>query len=348
MNRKDHNNMNEANITNTNQHQIQEKSLIIVHNICQIGFLNYSHELSSQLEYWIKTVQSLLDQDYKNYKIVISGCMVKPESKIALINRFGNKICYNFIDKIYTHNITFNKTIEKMVNHYGEHDGYIWIDSGIHCVGHRNVLSEINIRLKTNRYGIINIETETDAGWDMILGPGVKSYNFQGKDFIQPLKTCIPLHFACFSNELKKVYDRLLPDVWRVGGNEFILPYMSATINKQTVIIKDLKVHHALGFNGGGSGFPAPANEYQQCDFLFGLTIQNVINKDEMRKTGMGFDDLDWGVHSEAHVIHNPELFTNEEFAIKHEELKNYILTYFYLPSNLLDYNSINCQFISN
>lgn len=324
----------------------QEK-LLIIFNICEIKFQNYRGEPSSQLDYWAKSINSLLDQNYQNHTIVVSGCRITTRSKLELRRIFGNKICYNFIDEIYTLNITFNKTIEMMINRYGEYDGYLYVDSGMNCIGHSNVMSEINIRAQTKQYGVIMVEPDSDQGWDMILEPGVTSYNFQGKDFIQPLGTIFALHFWYFSKDLRKAYNRLMPDVYRVGGSEFIYPYMCSAIHVKSIIIKDLILHHAHGFDGSSSGFRHSEIVPQHCDFLYGLTIHDVILNDEIKATGMGYDDLQSGPYF-ARVPHNKDLFTKEGFAIKANELREYIKTHLFLKPIQLDYNTIQCEFIPN
>jgi len=323
---------------------LPQSKMLIIFNICQIKFQNYKSEPGGQVEYWCKSINSILNQDYKNHTIVISGCVISPIAKKQLRDTFGDKVCYNFMDEIYTVNITSNKSADKMIEHYGEYDGYVWVDSGVHCIGHSNVLSEINIRSQTKKYGLIYVETETDFGWDMTLGPGIASHDFNGEDFIQPIGTILVAHFAYYSNEMRKIYGKILPDVFEVGGTEFITPYMCYAAKLKPVVIRDLKLYHAMGFDGSSSGFNTAIG---QMGFLYGLKAEDVVLNDEVKNSGVGYDDLPWGPHC-LHVPHKKEAFNEEGFAKNPEMMQQCIKNHFFLNPSRFDYNSIKCEFIPN
>jgi hypothetical protein len=66
--------------------------------------------------------------------------------------------------------------------------------------------------------------------------------------------------------------------------------------------------------------------------------------KDKMMELGMGYDDLAWGPHYESFVPHNKDMFDAEGFAIKDEEMRNYIKEHFYLSPAKFDYSTVHCE----
>jgi hypothetical protein len=331
----------------------RNKKLLVVYNVCQLTFRNWSKEnVKSQVDYWIQCIDSLLAQNHDNFDIIISGCAIRPETKNILMGRFKNKVSYNFIDKTLTCFITMNKAIELMIQHKEEYDGYVYIDSGVDCGKTTTILSEMDKRGQNGNISIVAVDVDNDGGRDMIFGssPGIKwteNPGNIGKDLIVPIGRLQNMHFQYFHRSIKDAYGKVLPDVHRTGGIEWLFSYMAAALHTNFVILQDVIVHHATAFDGGSAGFPVVTEIPMHYDFLYGLTCEDIFYNDEARACGFGYDDL-FGFGNVKCLLHNPNLFTPEGYAVKAEELKNFLKTHFYLQPDRFDYSKIQCEFVGN
>ena len=95
--------------------------LLVVYNTCGIKCDN--------TDWYIKCINSLLEQDFDDYRVVLSSCMNGPECFKRVYDTFGNKISYCYHAEPHTVNITFNKTVQECVNRFGEFEGYLYVDS---------------------------------------------------------------------------------------------------------------------------------------------------------------------------------------------------------------------------
>src|SRR5687768_7374657 len=100
------------------------KKMHVVFNTCGITKKENS-------AYYIKAIQSILDQDFDDFTVVMSSCLNSEETRSKVISEFGDKIKYNFIDYTLPVNVTFNHAVLQTVERFGEADCYTYIDSGV-------------------------------------------------------------------------------------------------------------------------------------------------------------------------------------------------------------------------
>ena len=63
--------------------------------------------------------------------------------------KYKNKAFFNFIDCRLPVNITFNHTVNKIVEKIGRYDGYVYFDSGVNIGEDKHYLKEIDDRFST-------------------------------------------------------------------------------------------------------------------------------------------------------------------------------------------------------
>ena len=101
-----------------------KNKLLVVYNTCGVKAEN--------IEYYTASIDSILEQDFEDCKVVVSMFKNSFECKKALAQKFGNKISYVFYDEgILSINQTFNKTVQICVEKFGKFEGYLYVDSGV-------------------------------------------------------------------------------------------------------------------------------------------------------------------------------------------------------------------------
>lgn len=81
-------------------------------------------------------------------------------------------------------------------------------------------------------------------------------------------------------------------------------------------------------------------NPVRWDDCNFGRNIHDHIVNDTAKSLGLGYTE--WG--GESNMAHNPNLFTENGFAIN-PALKYYIKDFLYLKPHIFDYNRIKYEF---
>lgn len=290
-------------------------SYLVVYNICEIANANY--------EWYTKCIDNLLKLDYKKYHIAVSGCKTSDDTRKKLYERYKGKISFCFTENYLTTNVTFNLTVKKCVERFGSFDGYVYLNSGVNVTSNYNLLTEINNRINTNKYGVVTVQTDTDQT------------HVKDEDYIMPIgKNCNMYAFA-FTDELREAYNgKLIPDIFNVYCVETVISLLLAAIKKQWVVIKDITLTHNKEEEDN-----VPAN-YLGTEKLYSSVDVNELLNDPKAKE-VGIDDI----LTQKYIVHNPNFFTKAGYA-KKTELKNYINDKLFLSSEQLDYNHILNFFI--
>ena len=61
---------------------MNDKSILVIYNICGIKFNN--------IDMWLNHLEDIASQNYSNFKVAISGCVVSKDSQLKL-EEFKNK-----------------------------------------------------------------------------------------------------------------------------------------------------------------------------------------------------------------------------------------------------------------
>ena len=111
---------------------MEKNKLLVVYNTC--GFSG-----REPVDWYIDCIKNILAQDLEGTKVVLSSCGNSSETIKKLVSTFGRSISYNLIHDRITVNQSFNHTVAKCVERYGEFEGYLYIDSGINFRQDRTV-----------------------------------------------------------------------------------------------------------------------------------------------------------------------------------------------------------------
>ena len=175
---------------------------LVIYNICEIGKTN--------LEWYIQSIDNLLKIDYSKYDLAISGCMVTNNTKQELLKRYKDKIYINFIDCKLPLNITFNHTVNKIVEKVVYSDGAYWGDPDkMRFRSSVDIVKEIDKRYKTGKHELIWCQTDTDTGYHLFgMGSRGAPVYFYDHDFIVPVGKACNTHVSCFGDKWLQEYGR--------------------------------------------------------------------------------------------------------------------------------------------
>ncbi len=142
---------------------MNDRKILAVYNTCGIQRDN--------TKWYIESIKSLLAQDMEGARVALSSCRNSPECIRELYTIFGNKISYCLTPELHTVNITFNNTVQRCVEHYGEFDSYMYVDSGCTMDDQVNIFRLAHETMVNNDYGIVVIQTDTDEGLENLGHP---------------------------------------------------------------------------------------------------------------------------------------------------------------------------------
>ena len=339
-----------------------KNKLLVVYNTCGVCMMS-----SDITNYYIKSIEGLLEQDFKDCKIAVSMFKNSVSCKKALAQKFGNKISYIFYDEgTLSVNQTFNKTVQICVEKFGKFEGYLFIDSGItfgpHQTTHhpvhgaayyemdRTVLGKLYNTFKSGAYGITTAQVDWDAGFSTIgfkydAGPPAQ---IQGEDFIIPVGKAVNGHIQIYSNEMLEAFDnKIVPDVFAAFCTESVFSFLSAAVHQKWIIMKDTLVHHKGGLEGHGSSsaaFPKSSPTFGNSwnNLLFGRNAENFINDLDAIEAGFGYEECN------SIMLHKEDAFDENGFAKYPEKLKAVIKKYLFLSKEELDYDKISYNTLLN
>ena len=203
---------------------IIHNKILLVFNTCGIG-----GDSRAIAENYIKSIDSFIKQDFDGLHIVMSSCMNSIPCFKKVYDYFSNKISYCCYAEKLTVQTTFNATVRKMVEKYGEFEGYFYVDSGITFEGRTDIIKEAYERLRTNKYSIVTIQTDTDAGFNDFFPP-----KYTGPWPTSPGQTIssepkyhdyVSVHTDRYipSDQPTYIYETKFGDV-QITGEDFIMP----------------------------------------------------------------------------------------------------------------------------
>lgn len=296
--------------------------MIVVYNTCGIKRDN--------ADFYISSIESILRQKFDRFKIVVSSCLNSDGCRRDLAARFPfiPIICY---DNVLPVNVTFNRSVQLMVQKFGPAEGYFYLDSGVNLGDDLFVLEKLYSRLATNKYGIVAAQTDTDTGFEIFFN--VSRFD---KDFIVPIgKTC-NLHSQVYSNDYYLKYGfKLLSDVFRAFCSESINSFLVAAIQKQFVICGDVMLNHAISVDGRSAGFENPVydDSYDQ-PYIIDSILNRVLHPDAVA-AGLGYEEY-------RNILVSDKSQFDANYHCINDKLFPYMRENFFLKPHELDYNQIS------
>ena len=324
---------------------MNDRKLLAVYNTCGIQ--------SNNTDWYIESIDSLLKQDIQGLRVALSSCKNSPECIKKLFSTFGNKISYCLTPELHTVNITFNNTVQRCVDHYGEFETYMYIDSGCTMDEQTDIFSLAHKTMTDSDYGIVVVQTDTDECLENLGPPYVyETNNIQvtGDNLVIPIGVSVNQHTAMFSNKIFKAYKKLYPDVFAAFCSESVLNYIAASVGLRWAIMADKQVRHLKAVDGPSSGFRHRVSSEDQSgnivhdnhwnNFLFDRNALDFMNDKEAVASGLGYEECS------NIMMHNPDAYDKSGKCKDPSRLKSVIDKYLFLSEEELDYKNIKCKFI--
>jgi len=316
---------------------MKNNKILVLYNTCGIKRDN--------TDWYIECINSLLNQDFDDYKVVLSSCLNSPECFKKIYETFGKKISYCYHAEPHTVNITFNKAVQECVKHFGEFESYLYVDSGCTFGNQRNVLAESYKNLKTNDYGMLSIQVDTDTGFDQIgFEHELKEVQIKEENFIIPLGKACNAHVILYSDEFLKVFNnKLWPDVFAAYCTESTFSFQCAAVEKRWAILKDMVIEHQKSVDGASSSVShwSTVHHNPWNNLLCDRDARDFINDPEAIEAGLGYEECN------EIMIHDSTKYDENDNPKEPDSLIRMINKYFFLSKEELDYDKMKCKFIA-
>ena len=306
-----------------------KNKLLVVYNTC--GFSGREN-----VDWYIDCINNLLSQDFEDFKLVISSCGNRMPTIKKLVATFKDKVSYNFINDRITVNQSFNHTVKKSVEEFGEFEGYLYVDSGINVRDNKNVLSEAYKLFKSSNYGMVTMQASNDNGFKQWIN--VDGY-VTGKNFEIPIGRACNLHTQIFSNDIFKAFDnKIIPDIFVAYCTESVFSFLAAAAKQKWVIMKDVVLEHLKSLDGATCGFNHTGPKGDNKNNLFAdLDIYEICKDPEAWESGFGYEEM---------FLHDPKKYNEDGEVQDPERLKEFIRTRMFLTKEQFDYNKVVHKFI--
>ena len=326
-------------------------SLMIVYNVCGLS----GRENSST---YIKNIRSILNQDLKDKRVVLSGCYVKKKTFEEVYKEFKDEISYYLTNERLAVNQSFNHSVLKGVQEFGQFDGYMYVASDVEFSDDSNSLSRLHDRILDPQNGIVSPEIDKDNGYfwwfDFDEEKNIWDVFNKEKDFVVPLGATANLHCKIFSNKIFNAYGRILPDIFVSYCTESSFSFLSAAVGQKFIIANDVKYSHGTkeGMHQGLDGQTQAFGPAWDRVYPGAKSIKEIMEDPEAAMCGMGHEEwVPRFIHKmdvpndKTYLIHDKAQFDENNFSID-DRLKNFIKKNLFLQPEVLDYNKINYKFI--
>jgi len=312
--------------------------VLVVYNICGIKFNN--------LEMWSNHLQDILNQEYSNFTVAVSGCVVSEDSKIELEklkDKYSN-IVFNWIEDVLPVNVTFNHTVQVCTEQLGEFDGHLYVASDVKfgtdtkvaeklAYLHQNSNSAMTYALVDNDHGLDGWYADVWGDLDKML---------ETDHFCINIGRTANMHVILFDKSIYQIFNnKVIPDIFASHCTETTYSYLTAALGKKYVVHnKDIMLGH-IGFADGHSvGF---INEIQYNDsiawkhlFKSSIPAEERLLSAEAKASGFGY---------EAHrglLPHDESMYDENENHIEPEKLLGFLKKAIYLSDDEFNYKTIN------
>lgn len=312
--------------------------ILVIYNICGIKFNN--------LEMWSNHLQDILNQEYSDFTVAVSGCIVSDESKVELekLKDKYNNIVFNWIEDKVPVNVTFNHTAQVCTEQLGEFDGYLYVASDVKFGSdtkvieklaylHQNSNSAMTYALVDNDHGLDGWYADVWSELDKML---------ETDHFCINIGRTANMHVILFDKVIYNTFNnKIVPDIFATHCTETTYSYLTAALGKKYVVHnKNVMLGH-IGFADGHSvGF---IDEIRYNDsiawkhlFKSKTSAEERLLNDEAKASGFGY---------EAHrglLAHDESMYDENENHIEPEKLLGFLKKAIYLSEDEFDYKTIN------
>lgn len=308
--------------------------LLTIYNICGIS-------KKENTNFYIESLQSIVDQKNINQDIVISSCL-SSYSTISKLKNIFPQIKINYIKDIVPVNVSFNHTASVFDNSY---DGFLYLDSGI-SFNQNDFIEKMAEKTNIGPYAMVSCMAEDDNGpmIDHIIPIGYTRGNGfvldENNEICISIGSALNTHCQIFTREIKDYYGNIIPDIFAGFCTESVYTFICAAIKKRWVLCKDIIANHRISMDGASSGFDpgqwiySTGRDSYDHPFAIDTYMDRILNP-LAQKYGLGFEEC------RKILIHDPNQYDENMFC-KNDYLKEYIKNNLYLKSKEFNYKNIN------
>lgn len=333
------------------------KKILIVFNTCR-GINGQENP-----KIYIRNIKSILEQEYDNFELIWSSCFNSQACINEVMEELDGEISLCVINEKLSVQQTFNKSCREGMKHFGNFDGFIYVACDIlFPETDSKILLKLSSRLNDPENGIIYPEINNDNGYyfwfDFPEEENLFDHFGKDKDFIVPIGCTANLHCALFSKKLFEEYDNVLNDTLVSYCGESIFHSLVAAIKQKFIITNDCLVYHrdsidirgqkVENVDGHTKVFGASGNKlFPGCS----RTIEQIVRDPLAREVGLSYESFierfknksEW--ENKPYLLPDKTKYDENGFALD-KRLKEYIKENFFLSSDILDYDKINCLFL--
>ena len=316
--------------------------ILVIYNICGIKFNN--------LEMWSNHLQDILNQEYSDFTVAISGCVVSESSKVEL-EKFKDKynnIVFNWIEDKLPVNVTFNHTAQVCIEQLGEFDGYLYVASDVKFNNDTKVIEKLAYLHQNSNsamtYALVNNDHGLDGWYADVWGELDKM--LETDHFCINIGRTANMHVILFDKIIYQTFNnKIIPDIFASHCTETTYSYLAASLGKKYVVHnKNVMLGH-IGFADGHSvGF---IDEIQYNDslawkhlFKSKTSAEERLLNDEAKVSGFGY---------EAHrglLAHDESMYDENENHVNPQKLLDFLKKAIYLSDDEFNYKMINYKLI--
>ena len=213
-------------------------------------------------------------------------------------------------------------------------------------------INELNARMETGRYGMVTPQPENDTEYFSGLGVGryrgddeyARSILFKHGDYLIPIGKGMGTHTNLISEELRKYYGKVYPDIFASHCTESTFSFLNAGLKKQWLLMKDFILPHQISLDGQSSGF-SPA-EWQQIHkrptFDHPYKIESILKRlliPEAIRSGFGYEEC-------RDILKHDKAQFDDNYHCVNEDLKKFLKSAVFLTQEELNYDTIKYRFI--
>jgi hypothetical protein len=308
------------------------KNILVIYNVSGI-----IHEMWNM---WESHLTNILNQEYENYHVCVSGCKVSNNSKIKfkeLQQKYPNKLSFVFTDDIHPVNVTFNKTCMIMSeNNY--YDGYLYVASDVNFTEYKYVITDlVNLHFGKNS-GITSAVVNYDSGIVPWMGEFVFNVLLEHDHYKVPIGKSCNMHCMLFDRKFFDSFSsKIIPDIFRSYCTESVFSFLTASINKNFMIHKKnltlLHVGHADGSSGGFQGYRGWRDLY-----LSKIPVEERLMTNDAKECGFGYEEC-------GNVFMHDITKYNIDGTVKlPKKLFDFIKKNLYLSNEELNYDEIKTE----
>lgn len=316
---------------------------LIVYNTCGLGS-------TPPTSHYVKCIDSFLQQDFEDYRVLLSSCKLSPTVFKELYKKYKDKISYVYHHEVHTVNTTFNKAVQEYVKEKGPAESYVYVDSG--CSFYNPETNKIDKTILRNMYNtfkkynhsLISLQTNTDEALQTID----PKYQYESskvqvvdEDLYVPLGHALNCHVTMFSNEMFEAYkQKLIPDIFKAYCTESTFRYLAAGVRTKWYVMKDQQILHEKAVEGPSSGFCHISldNRTTWNNLLYGRDANDFLNHKKFIKSGIGYEEC------QNILPHNPDAYDSNDLPYDPKRIVKYINKFFFLRKSELNYNKMKIE----